>query len=117
MTTSSKRYMSGLASDANPLAIRVISPTGLGQSYPSHYPQPQGAQRQTIEAAECSPLGLPLSIREVARMIGCSAWTIRQRHIPAGLPHFRAGSNGKLVFFREQVIAWILHQQRKGGPS
>ncbi len=115
MTTSSKRYMSGLASDANPLAIQVIPPTGLGQSYPRHYPQPQGANRQTIKAAGCSPLGLPLSIRDVARMIGCSAWTIRQRHIPAGLPYFRAGSNGKLVFFRDQVIAWILQQQRKGG--
>jgi hypothetical protein len=115
MTTSRKRYMSGLASNANPLAIQVIPPTSLGHSYPRQYPQPHGGNRQTIEPAERSPLGLPLSIREVARMIGCSAWTIRQRHIPAGLPHFRAGSNGKLVFFREQVIAWILQQQKKGG--
>jgi hypothetical protein len=107
--------MSGLASDANPLAIQVIPPSSLGQSYPRHYPQPNGANRKTIEATECGPLGLPLSIREVARMIGCSAWTIRQRHIPAGLPYFRAGSNGKLVFFRDQVIAWILQQQKKGG--
>jgi hypothetical protein len=115
MTTSRKRYMSGLAPSANPLAIQVIPPTGLGQSYPRHYPQPKNAAGRPIETVECSPLGLPLSIREVARMIGCSAWTIRQRHIPAGLPHFRAGSNGKLVFFRDQVVAWILQQQKKGG--
>ena len=115
MTTRTKRYMSGLAVDANPLAIQVIPPTGLGQSYPRQYPQPHGADGRVNEAREFSPLGVPLSIREVARMIGCSAWTIRQRHIPAGLPHFRAGSNGKLVFFRDQVIAWILQQQRKGG--
>jgi hypothetical protein len=109
--------MSGLGLDANPLAIQVISPTSLGQNYPRHYPQPNNAAGRPIEVIECSPLGLPLSIREVARMIGCSAWTIRQRHIPAGLPHFRAGSNGKLVFFRDQVIAWILQQQKKGGSS
>jgi len=114
MTTSRKRYMSGLASDANPLAIQVISPTGLGQSYPRHYPQPRGDGRAT-EGREFTLLGTPLSIREVARMIGCSAWTIRQRHIPAGLPYFRAGSNGKLVFFRDQVVGWILQQQKKGG--
>ena len=117
MTTSRKRYMSGLASNANPLAIQVIPPTSLGQSYPRHYPQPQGTSGQANGAREFSPLGLPLSIRDVARMIGCSAWTIRQRHIPAGLPHFRAGSNGKLVFFRDQVVAWILQQQKKGGSS
>lgn len=107
--------MSGLVPDANPLAIQAIPLTSLGQSYPRHYPQPQGTGGRAIEVRECSPLGLPLSIREVARMIGCSAWTIRQRHIPAGLPYFRAGSNGKLVFFRDQVIQWILQQQKKGG--
>lgn len=117
MTTSSKRYMSGLATEANPLAIQAIPRTRLGQGYPRHYPQSQGPDRRAIEVQESSPLGLPLSIREVARMIGCSAWTIRQRHIPAGLPYFRAGSNGKLVFFRDQVVAWILQQQRKGGSS
>lgn len=109
--------MSGLTIDANPLAIQAIPPTSLGQSYPRQYPQHRGADGRVIEGRECSSLGLPLSIREVARMIGCSAWTIRQRHIPAGLPYFRAGSNGKLVFFRDQVIQWILQQQRKGGKS
>jgi hypothetical protein len=74
-----------------------------GQSYPHHYPQADDA------------LGEPLSIREVARVIGCSDWTVRHRHIPRGLPHFRSGPSGKLVFFRKQVVAWILQQQRKGG--
>jgi hypothetical protein len=59
-------------------------------------------------------LGAPLSIREAAKLIGCSPWTIRQRHVPNGLPHFRSGPNGKLIFYRDQVVAWILQQQRKG---
>jgi len=60
-------------------------------------------------------LGEPISIREAARMIGCSAWTIRQRYIPLGLPHLRSGPSGKLIFYRDQVVAWILKNQQKGG--
>ena len=115
MTTSRKRYVSGLALGANPLPLQTISADSLGQSYPQHYPKPQDANGAATRAAEQSPLGTPLSIREVARMIGCSAWTVRQRHIPRGLPFFRSGTNGKLVFFRDQVVAWVLQQQKKGG--
>jgi hypothetical protein len=43
-------------------------------------------------------LGEPLGIREVAKLIGCSAWTVRQRHVPRGLPHFRSGPSGRLIF-------------------
>ena len=64
-----------------------------------------------------SSLGEPLSIREVAQLLGCSVWTVRQRYLPQGLPHLRACSGGRIVFFREQVIGWILkRQQQKGGP-
>ncbi|HVB35581.1 MAG TPA: helix-turn-helix domain-containing protein [Patescibacteria group bacterium] len=62
-----------------------------------------------------NPLGEPLSIRQVAAILGCSAWTVRHRYIPDGLPHFRSGRMGKLVFFRTQVVHWILSQQKKGG--
>jgi len=31
-------------------------------------------------------LGSPLSIREVARMIGSSAWTVRQKYVPRDCP-------------------------------
>jgi len=106
--------MSGLALDANPLPFQAISAPRLGQSYPQHYPKPQDADAR-IETAGPGPLGTPLSIRQVAQMIGCSPWTVRQRHIPRGLPFFRSGSNGKLVFFRDQVVAWVLQQQKKGG--
>jgi len=61
-------------------------------------------------------LGEPISIRDVAALLGCSSWTVRQRYLPQGLPHLRACSGGRIVFFREQVIAWILkRQQQKGG--
>jgi len=80
-----------------------------GQSCPQHYPQ-------AVEYGN-EPLGAPLSIREVARLIGCSAWTVRQSYLPQGLPHLRSGPHGKLIFFRDQVIRWILQHQQKGGKS
>ena len=56
-------------------------------------------------------LGEPLSIGEVAALIGCSPWTVRQTLIPRGLPHFRFRANGRLIFYRDQVIRWIENQQ------
>lgn len=58
-------------------------------------------------------LGEPLSIREVAALLGCSVWSVRQRFLPKGLPHFLSGPSGKMVFFRRQVVAWILAQQEQ----
>jgi hypothetical protein len=61
-------------------------------------------------------LGEPLTIHAVAELLGCSPWTVRQRYLRQGLPHLRACARGRIVFFREQVIAWILkRQQQKGG--
>lgn len=60
-------------------------------------------------------LGEPLNIRQAARVIGCSAWTVRQKYLPLGLPHFRSGPRGKLIFYKTQVIHWLLERQRKGG--
>jgi len=64
-------------------------------------------------------LGEPLTIHEVAELLGCSVWTVRQRYMPQGLPCLRASATGKLVFFHQQVIDWILRrqQQKKGGNS
>ena len=70
------------------------------------------------ESAQESLLGEPLTVREVAKLIGCSAWSVRQRHIRlGGLPHFRSGPNGKLIFYRDQVCRWILKRQEKGGKG
>ncbi|MGD0904698.1 MAG: hypothetical protein ABR924_17315 [Terracidiphilus sp.] len=96
--------ISGFENGAIPADSLGLSQAPIGQSYLQHYPQAGDA------------LGEPLSIREVARLIGCSAWTVRHGYLPQGLPHFRSGPTGKLVFFRNQVVRWILQQQqRKGG--
>jgi hypothetical protein len=62
-------------------------------------------------------LGQPLTISGVARLLGCSLWTVRQRYMRLGLPYLRTSASGKFVFFRGQVIDWILEQQQrqKGG--
>ena len=60
-------------------------------------------------------LGEALNVRQVAKLIGCSPWAIRQRYIPSGLPHFRSVANGKLIFYQDQVVRWIVHTQKKGG--
>jgi len=42
---------------------------------------------------------------------------MRQKYLPLGLPHFRVGSTGKLIFYKTQVIRWLLAQQQKGGMT
>jgi hypothetical protein len=102
--TTDRGTLSGFALDTKTTETKAIERTRLGQSYPRHYP---GSE---------SPLGAPLSIKDVARLIGCSAWTVRQKFIPLGLPHLRSGPSGRLTFFSNQVVAWVLaQQQRKGG--
>ena len=59
-------------------------------------------------------LGEPLTIKQVAKLIGCSPWTVRQRHMRHGLPHFRTTANGKLIFYQAQVVRWIQSQQKGG---
>jgi hypothetical protein len=78
----------------------------LGHSSPHHCP------RQCPHAGEADPLGPPLSICEAAHLIGCSPWTVRQKYLPLGLPHFRVGSTGKLIFYTNQIIRWIENQQK-----
>ena len=134
MTTewnAEERRISGFEHGAKPLDSVRFPHESLGQNYPQHYPH-----RPTDEGLSLHPskqrslagdpesvgtpqvreaLGEPLSIHQVARLIGCSAWTVRHGYLPQGLPHFRSGPMGKLVFYRNQVIQWILQQQKKGG--
>src|SRR5262249_31936547 len=62
-----------------------------------------------------SRLGRPLQVRDVAAMIGCSPWTVKQTLIRKGLPHFRSAASGKLIFYEAQVVRWIEKQQ--GGTN
>ena len=64
---------------------------------------------------EDDPLGSPMTIRDVAELFGCSAWTIRQQYLPKGLPCFRLSPRGKLVFFHNQIVRWVIDRQRQKG--
>ena len=106
MTTdgnAEERRISGFENVAKPAETLGFPHDPVGQSYPQHYPQVREA------------LGEPLGVRDVARVIGCSPWTVRHRYLSQGLPHLRSGPMGKLVFYRNQVVRWILQQQKKGG--
>jgi hypothetical protein len=103
-----------------PARLRGFSPISLGQRCPRRSPgQPgpfvreQGPSSRPLQP-DFGPLGIPLSIAEAARMIGCSPWSVRQTLIPQGLPHFRFKANGRLIFYQGQVIRWIERQQEGG---
>ena len=84
---------------------------GLGQ--PGALLREPGPNVRALEP-DFGPLGIPLNIAEVARLIGCSPWTVRQTLIPRGLPHFRFKASGRLTFYQGQVIRWIENQQQGG---
>jgi hypothetical protein len=69
--------------------------------------EPRASSPPTVHG----PLGPPMGIHDVAALIGCSPWTVRQTLIPRGLPHFRLGASGRLVFYLNQVVRWILKIQ------
>jgi hypothetical protein len=111
MMTEEERK-SGFDRDAKSAETLEFSPIGLGQSCPKQYPHLAEPNQATNSPGS---LGDPMDIVQVAALLGCSAWTVRQRYLPQGLPHLRACASGKLVFFREQVIGWILKRQKQKG--
>jgi hypothetical protein len=94
-----------------------ISGASLGQNCPPSCPQQCPHSENTESVSFSEQLGEPLSIREVASLIGCSVWTVRQRYLHRGLPHVRSGPHGKLIFYRNQIIDWLLEEQQKGGTT
>jgi hypothetical protein len=113
-----------MAPRRKPAQLRGFSATPGGKHCPPHFPPQPGAKfaqpgailaSRAPEIGPFPPLGIPLSIREVARMIGCSPWTVRQTLVPRGLPVFRSGASGKLIFYRDQVVRWI--EQIQGGQT
>ena len=108
-----------------PARLRGFLPASLGQHCPPHYPgqpAPNFGQHGPFPGPPGSApaplhvkLGPPLSIAQVAYLIGCSPWTVRQTLLPQGLPHFRFTASGRLIFYRDQVIRWIENQQ--GGKT
>ena len=83
-----------------------------GPRDPQHNPDQSPAHDPPLART----LGRPMGVVETAELVGCSAWTVRQVFVRDGLPHFRSGPNGKLIFYQDQVVRWILgNQQSKGG--
>ena len=79
-------------------------------------PSPTGsAARTNARGASGDELGEALDIKQAAALIGCSPWTVRHTLIPKGLPCFRAGANGRLIFYEQQVVRWVLRTQRHQG--
>lgn len=100
---------SGFRENGKSNVLLNFSASGLGQRNPTHCPSPEG-QNPT-----CSdPFGEPLGIREVARLIGCSVWAVRNRLLRRGLPHIRLSSGGRLIFYKKQVAEWLLEIQKEG---
>lgn len=79
----------------------------LGQRNPEDCPQHYPPLEQAA-----SRLGEPIDIEDVAMLLGCSVWTVRQRYLPSGLPYIRASARGRFVFFHKQVVDWILKRQK-----
>ena len=74
---------------------------------PAALPEGGGNEKAVLDEL----LGEPISIREVAKLIGCSVWTVRQQCLRQGLPHFRASRSGRLIFYRNQVVRWLVQNQ------
>jgi hypothetical protein len=92
---------------------RILRQPGPIVREPGPFPEALGSPRR----AAAPSLGVPLCIEEAAKLIGCSPWTVRQTLIPRGLPHFRFRANGRLIFYRDQLIRWIENQQLEGGNT
>jgi hypothetical protein len=106
---------SGFTGERKGMNLLPFGGERLGQPCPKSCPQ-HCPYRESAESGEVpEPLGEPLSIREVASLIGCSVWTIRQRYLRAGIPCVRLRPHGKLIFYRNQIIDWLLTEQQKGG--
>ena len=104
VTEAVRRHRSRFGNVRRAAAPLRFSEVRLGQSDPRHCPYP---------AVPEFPLGVPMDIEDVAAILGCSVWTVRQKYLAQGLPHLRASLAGKIVFFRQQVLDWILKRQRK----
>jgi hypothetical protein len=108
MKAVSEPYRSASGGGAKHAETLEFSPPEVGQNCPQDYPHVGDKPRRRNPGDQ---LGEALSIADVAELLGCSVWTVRKKCLPRGLPHFRIGTTGKLVFYRAQVTRWILEQQ------
>lgn len=108
---ASVRRKAGLAAATKGVDFLDLARKSLGQSCLQRCPHLADAKIGRI----ANPLGAPLSIAQAARLIGCSPWTVRHTLIPLGLPVFRSGAGGKLIFYTNQIACWI--ERHQGGMT
>jgi len=109
------QIMSAFAERAKSAENLSVSDVPLGQRCPHHCPEQCPHPRASSAQAPDNALGAPMTIRQVSQLLGCSEWTIRQQYLPKGLPHFRLSPRGKLLFFHNQIVRWVLDRQRQKG--
>jgi hypothetical protein len=102
----------GFSSDAEVVERTSVSLVSPRAELPEAVPEGEATGNAVMDDV----LGEPLSIREVAQLIGCSVWTVRQQCLRQGLPHFRVSRTGRLIFYRNQVIRWLIHNQQERRP-
>ena len=102
--------------EADALILRELRAKTTGNSpgsLPAGLPAPLPDTLPVPPRSSAAVLGPPLSIRQVADLIGCSPWTVRQKLLPKGLPYFRSAASGRLIFYEVQVVRWI--EKMQGG--
>lgn len=52
-----------------------------------------------------------LTPKEVADMLGCSAWTVRELAKRKALPHYKVGS--RYLFTRASIEKWVTRQEKQ----
>jgi hypothetical protein len=122
--SSASSPKAGVPKMRKPARLRGFSALGGGKRFPPHFPpqpwpflrEPGAFVRPPLPDAGVydAELGPPLSIGEVAKLIGVSPWTVRQTLIPRGLPHLRFTASGKLIFYTTQIVRWIENEQQGG---
>jgi len=122
--SSASAPKAGMAKARKPAHLRAFPAPSLVPRWPGHWPGQPGPNLAEQGPFPCPPgkaqrparrtLGEPLSIDQVAELLGCSPWTVRQTLLPRGIPHFRFSASGRLIFFWDQVIRWIENQQQGG---
>jgi len=93
--------------------LRAKTTGNSPDSLPAGLPAPLPDTLPVPPRSSAAVLGPPLSIRQVADLIGCSPWTVRQKLLPKGLPYFRSAASGRLIFYEVQVVRWI--EKMQGG--
>jgi len=95
--------------------VRLSMPKGSHHSARVFPPLSISYQTERISANTEPGLGPPLNVGQVAKLIGCSVWTVRQTLMPRGLPFFRFSAPGRLIFLsrsshqmdRKRTTRWI----------